>query len=64
MLNYHDTQSTLTSNDEGVRGSDFLSVSTFLKPRFRIAVAPISGELQVQVELRSVDAKARLSTRH
>ena len=63
MLNYHDMQSSLASNDEGVRGSDFLSV-TFLKPQFRIAVAPLSGELQVQVELRSVDAKARLSTRH
>jgi hypothetical protein len=64
MLSYHDTQSSLASNEEAVRGADFLSVSTFLKPQFRIAVAPISGELQVQVELRSSDVKVRHSTRH
>lgn len=64
MLIHHDTQSSLASPDEAVRGADFLSVSTFLKPQFRIGVAPISGELQVQVELKSSDARARLSTRH
>ena len=64
MLTHHDTQSSLASPDEASRGGDFLSVSTFLKPHFRIAVAPTSGELKVHVELRSVDVKSRLSTRH
>ena len=64
MLNHHDTQSSLASTDEAVRGTEFLSVSTFLKPQFRIAVAPISGELQVHVELKGSDSRSRLSTRH
>ncbi len=64
MLNHRDTQTSRTPNDESGRGADFLSVSTFLKPQFRIAVAPSSGELQVQVEARSSEAKVRLSTRH
>ncbi len=64
MLIHRDTQSSKASNDDTSRGADFLSVSTFLKPHFRIAVAPTSGELQVQVELRSPDTRIRLGTRH
>jgi len=64
MLIHHDTQSSLTSPTEAVRGADFLGVSTFLKPQFRIGVVPMSGELQVHVELRSAETKVRLSTRH
>jgi hypothetical protein len=64
MLTHHDTQSSLASPDEVARGAEFLSVSTFLKPQFRIGVAPLSGELQVHVELKSVDAKSRHNTRH
>lgn len=64
MLNHRDNQTSRTPNDEAARGADFLSVSTFLKPQFRIAVAPTGGELQVQVELRSSEAKVRLSARH
>lgn len=63
-MNHHDTQSCWASNKEATRGADFLSVSTFLKPQFRIAVAPASGELQVKVELRLSEARVRLSTRH
>lgn len=64
MLIHHDMQSSLASREEAARGADFLSVSIFLKPHFRIAVAPTSGELQVHVEARSADAKVRLSTRY
>jgi hypothetical protein len=69
MQIHHDSQTSLTPNpDELVmtRAVDFLGVSTFLKPNFRIAVAPSSGELRVQVELKA-DAKSRRwsgSTRH
>lgn len=64
MLIHHDTQSSLASRDEASRGAEFLSVSTFLKPQFRIAVAPTSGELHVHVELRSAEARVRPSARH
>ena len=63
-MDHHDTQSSRASNDEAVRGAEFLRVSTFLKPQFRIAVAPSSGELQVKVELRLSEARVRLSARH
>ena len=64
MLNHRDTQTSRTTSDEASSAAEFLSVSTFLKPQFRIAVAPSGGELQVQVELRSADARVRLSSRH
>jgi hypothetical protein len=64
MLNHRDTQTSRTPSDEASRVADFLSVSTFLKPQFRIAVAPTGGELQVQVEARSAEARTRLSSRH
>jgi hypothetical protein len=69
MQIHHDNQNSLTPNpDELVltRAVDFLGTSTFLKPNFRIAVAPSSGELRVQVEVKT-DAKSRWvrsSTRH
>ncbi len=59
MLNHRDTQTNGAALDEAARGADFLSVSTFLKPQFRIAVVPSSGELQVKVELRSADTRTR-----
>lgn len=48
-----DTQTSLTPNPDDLFFSsrEFLSVSTFLKPKLRIAVSPRSGELRVQVEL-------------
>ena len=64
MMNHHDTQSNRAAADEALRGAEFLSVSTFLKPQFRIAVAPSSGELQVKVELHTADARVRLAARH
>ncbi len=64
MLNHRDTQTSRTASEEASRAAEFLSVSTFLKPQFRIAVAPSGGELQVQVELRSADARVRHSSRH
>lgn len=64
MMSHHDKPSSRTSNDEAARGADFLSVSIFLKPQFRIGVAPISGELLVTVEARSAEAKVRPSSRH
>ena len=60
MLNHRDSQTSRADLEEASRGADFLSVSTFLKPQFQIAVAPNSGELQVKVALRSADT----STRH
>ena len=60
MLNHRDSQTSRADLEEASRGADFLSVSTFLKPQFQIAVAPNSGELQVKVALRSADP----STRH
>ena len=64
MMSHHDKPTSRTSNDEAARGADFLSVSTFLKPQFRISVAPSSGELLVTVEARSSDPKVRPSSRH
>lgn len=64
MQTHHDKQCSFASSEEALRGAEFLSVSTFLKPQFRIAVAPSSGELEVQVELRASDAKVRSGTRH
>ena len=63
MQTHHDTHSTLTPNpdEHGFRRGEFLGTATFLKPVFRIAVAPRSGELQVKVELNKADAKARWS---
>ena len=58
MQIHHDTQTSLTPNPDERRG-DFLSVATFLKPHFRVAVAPRSGELRVQVEVNSVEHKTR-----
>ncbi|MDP2273541.1 MAG: hypothetical protein Q8N23_14530 [Archangium sp.] len=60
MMNHRDTQTTRAAVEEVARVADFLSVSTFLKPQFQIAVTPNSGELQVKVALRSADT----STRH
>ncbi|MBL8910724.1 MAG: hypothetical protein JNM17_08490 [Archangium sp.] len=52
MQTVSDTQTSLTPNPDELffRSRDFLSVSTFLKPKLRIAVGPRSGELGVQVE--------------
>ena len=63
-MNHHDTQSSRAPQDEALRGADFLNVSTFLKPQFRIAVAPTSGELEVKVELRVAEARVRFAARH
>lgn len=66
MQIHHDSKTSLTPNpDEGRarRGGEFLGARTFLKPVFRIAVAPRSGELQVRVELNQGDVKARWSSR-
>ena len=64
MLIHRDTQSSQAANDDSSRGAEFLSVSTFLKPHFRICVVPSSGELEVQVELRSPDTRIRRSAHH
>ena len=64
MLIHRDTQSSQAPKDDAARGADFLSVSTFLKPHFRIGVTPSSGELQVHVELRAPDTRIRHSSRH
>ncbi len=67
MQIHHDSQSSLTPNPDELAitgGGEFLGMSTFLKPNFRIAVSPRSGELRVQVELKSVDAKARRLSAH
>lgn len=63
MQIHHDKHSSLTPNpDEQVfRRGEFLGTATFLKPVFRIAVSPCSGELQVKVEANKADAKARWS---
>lgn len=64
MQIHHDNSTSLTPNpDELVltRRGDFLSVSTFLKPNFRIAVAPRSGELHVKVELKDARRHAGAS---
>ena len=66
MQIHHDSQTSLTPNPDERRG-DFLSVATFLKPKFHIGVSPRSGELCVQVELKSVEPRARTaraSARH
>lgn len=63
MLNLHDSQSSL-SRDEAHRGSEFLAVSLFLKPQFRIGVTPISGELRVMVELKPAEPRSRHLARH
>jgi len=69
MQIHHDSQTSLTPNPDELgmtRAVDFLGVSTFLKPKFRIAVTPSSGELRVHVELKA-DAKSRRgsgSSRH
>ncbi len=63
-MNHHDTQSSRAAHDEAHRGAEFLTVATFLKPQFRIAVAPTSGELEVKVELRAPEPRFRLVARH
>ncbi|MFZ5445350.1 MAG: hypothetical protein ACOZQL_35495 [Myxococcota bacterium] len=63
----HDTKASQTPNpDEGrVRRGEFTATATFLAPRFRIAVAPRSGELQVRVELADVKTRGPSpATRH
>jgi len=51
MQIYSDTQTSLTPNPDDVMSTrEFLGVSTFIKPNFRISVSPRSGELAVQVE--------------
>lgn len=51
MQIYPDTQSSLTPNPDDVMSTrEFLGVSTFIKPRFAVAVAPRSGSLEVRVE--------------
>jgi hypothetical protein len=64
MLSHHDTTPRQAPRDDRAAGVDALSVATFLKPRFRIGVAPVSGELQVQVELRPSDCRPRPLPRH
>lgn len=64
IMNHHDTQTSRATHDEALRVAEFLSVSTFLKPQFRIAVAPTSGELEVKVELHGTEARGRLAARH
>jgi hypothetical protein len=58
-----DTQTSLTPNPDDVMSTrEFLGVSTFIKPNFRILVSPRSGELAVQVEAAS-EFKHRLPRR-
>lgn len=61
MQTASDTHISLTPNPDELFFSsrEFLSVSTFLKPKLRIAVAPRSGELRVQVEVAKSDASPR-----
>ncbi|MFT3709932.1 MAG: hypothetical protein QM817_20060 [Archangium sp.] len=61
MQTVSDTQTSLTPNPDELFFSsrEFLSVSTFLKPKLRLAVAPRSGELRVQVEAVKTESAPR-----
>ncbi len=64
MLSHHDLRTLPNAHDEALRSVDALAVATFLKPQFRIGVAPASGELLVHVELRAVEPRPRPLPRH
>lgn len=55
VSNYRDKKSR-PSPPADAAPMDFLGFSLFLKPQFRISVAPNSGQLQVEVELVPADA--------
>lgn len=50
MLNHHDIGSTPALPEAAAAAGEFLAVSTFLKPSFRIAVGPRTGQLSVVVQ--------------
>lgn len=54
MLNYPDMCTTASTAEAGRCASEFLAVATFLKPSFRIAVGPRTGQLSVVVQASSV----------
>lgn len=64
MLSHHDIRTLPSAPDEALRSADVLAAATFLKPQFRIGVAPASGELLVHVELRAVEPRPRPLPRH
>lgn len=64
MLSHHDMQPFQAPRDEAARGVEAMVVATFLKPHFRMGVAPTSGELQVRVEPRAVEPRCRPVPRH
>ncbi|HEY0880155.1 MAG TPA: hypothetical protein VGD87_01435 [Archangium sp.] len=64
MLSHHDNLTRPAAREDAARGAELLMVQTFLKPQFRIAVTPASGELKVQVELRPSDGRPGPLPRH
>lgn len=64
MLSHHDNRSSAAVREDRSRAVESLTVATFLKPQFRIAVTPASGELKVQVELRPSDGRQGPLPRH
>lgn len=55
VLNYRDKKIHSSPPADAVP-VEFLGVSLFLKPQFRIGVVPNSGQLQVEVEVSTRDA--------
>lgn len=53
MLNHHDIGATTSLPEAAATAAEFLAVSTFLKPSFRIAVGPRTGQLSVVVQASS-----------
>ncbi len=67
MIRHHDITPVASARSDEPRGAGFLGVQTFLKPNFRIAVAPRTGQLSVQVELDATQVEplsVTPSTRH
>lgn len=56
MLSHHDIRSSAAA-PEAAFASEFLAVSTFLKPSFRISVGPRTGELSVVVQAATMVPK-------
>lgn len=61
MLNHHDIRSSSAAS-EAALASDFLAVSTFLRPSFRISVGPRTGQLSVVVQAATMVPKIGEST--
>ncbi|MGV3620650.1 MAG: hypothetical protein ACO1OB_07525 [Archangium sp.] len=67
MPTLHDIQRTTAGGADDARGVAFLGVATFLKPSYRIAVTPRTGELAVRVQpvaVKSEPLQETRSTRH